>query len=147
MPRRALDRDTAAVGLHDGPGYGQAQAAAAAAAIGLLAPVEALEDVLDLIGGDARPLIAHLHDGLPAGDACPDADGPARWRELDGVADDVVEGLFEARRVVVHDDVLRIIDQVDVFSGSRRAAGLDGATDGLGQVAALMCDRREPGIE
>src|SRR5262245_14681941 len=60
----ALRVDTAAVGVHDGAGDAQADAAATGAwgvGAGAVDAIEALEDLLELVGGDALAGIGHRY--------------------------------------------------------------------------------------
>src|SRR5271154_6214658 len=90
--------DAAAVLGDDAAADGEAEAGAAhGAGVGGVDLVEALEDALELVGGDAAALIADLDFGLVGVDAAgAEVDLGAGRGELDGVGDEVGEGLQDA---------------------------------------------------
>src|SRR5262245_32271385 len=82
--------DPAPMGLGDGTADGQAEAAAfRLLPAGRVDPVETLEDVGGVLGGDADARVGHLEEDSFARPDETDSDGPAWRRELDRIVEEV----------------------------------------------------------
>ena len=90
--------DAAAVLVDDGAADGEAEAGAAhGAGVGGVDLLEALEDVFELVFGDAATEVLDFDDGFDVVDgAGAELDLAAGGGELDGVGDEVGEGLEDA---------------------------------------------------
>ena len=132
--RLARHGDLPAHHVHDVLGDGHAEPSPLDAAHrGAFFPGKRLEDVLLELLGDADAGVAHaelvarppLLAGRELGDA--QRDGPARRRELDGVAQHVEEHLLQAQAVADHG----LVDDVERVDEERELLGLDvGLHDG-----------------
>ena len=100
--------DAASVVVDDAATYCEAETRAAlGSGVGGVALVEAVEDVLDLVGGDAGALVADFDECFVAVEvAGTEVNLAANWGELDGVGDEVAEGLKDAVRVGPDTDAL-----------------------------------------
>ena len=90
--------DTASVVGDDTATDGEAEASAAfGSGVGGVALVETVEDVFDLVGGNAWALVADFKEGLIAVEvAGREVDLAACGGELDGVGDEVAESLKDS---------------------------------------------------
>src|SRR5262249_48643967 len=101
------DVDPAAVRGDDLPDDGQAQPGTAGRALAGN-PVEFLENVRQMLAGDALPRVAHLDLDLVVARPGRQAAGAAPRRVLDGVADQVVEDMVDAVAIDSDGDVGRL---------------------------------------
>ncbi len=103
----ALRPDGAAVLLDDAAADSEAQACAAfLAGVGGLYLLEAVEDAVEFVSGDAAAFVDDLeHDGVGGGVGV-DADGGGCGRELDGVGEEVGQDLEDAVGVAVEEEGL-----------------------------------------
>ena len=111
------------------------------AAAGVVAGPEAVEDAVDVLGRDARPLVGDL-EPPPVRSVGTGADGDAAARRAVpvGVVEQVGEHLGEAGRVRGDVQVARDVDDVD--GAAPRDAGLgDGGLDELADVDGRQCER------
>ena len=90
--------DASAVGFDDGAGEGESQASAFGLLDGVGGAIEAVEDVRQVFGLDARALVADAHDHLLGAHLSADADLALR-RVLERVRDEIGKHLFDARLV------------------------------------------------
>ncbi|MNK63237.1 hypothetical protein D3C87_824490 [compost metagenome] len=111
---------------------------------------EALKEQGDLVGGDANPGVLDFAEDLAWLLTCANDDVTApRRRELEGVADEVVEDLPDARSVHGHQE--RFVGKADLdfevgLAGLRHEAG-DDLADLLAQVSDLLVDAEAPGFQ
>src|SRR5215218_7986916 len=106
LAERALAPDAAAVLLHDRAGDRQAEARAALLArVARVHLLEAVEDRLALVGGDAAAAVAHPERHPVLAPLGAERDARAAWRELHGVRDEVHEHLHRAVGVGPHREV------------------------------------------
>src|SRR6185503_6433601 len=90
----ALDLERASVLLHDRAGRGEPETGAGEILAGSVAPAkEAARDEGNLSGRNPDSLVAHLDADLLGVDFQPELDDASARRELDGVVEDVAEGL------------------------------------------------------
>ncbi len=103
----ALRPDGAAVLLDDAAADGQAEAGAAfLAGVGGFYLLEAVEDAVEFVCGDAAAFVDDLeHDGVGGGVGV-DADGGGGGGELDGVGEEVGQDLEDAVGVAVEEEGL-----------------------------------------
>src|SRR3989441_654142 len=128
--RRGADLDPRAVRVGDPAGDREAQAGALRLPPRLVSPVEALEHVGELRGGDPNPRVRD-DDGRPAVHGCNvEPDATARGRELDGVVEHDQEQLTDQSRITgdprlferadVDPDRLVLRDRAHGVHGARR---------------------------
>ena len=138
--------DAPAVHLHQALDQAQADAQPALGAVE--APLglhEQVEDVRQLLGGDADARVPDPEHRAPPSRPAVSADVAARVGVLGGVVQQVVEDLLQPGRVGVQAD--RVVGQVDESARARvrsneRPAGLDGLRDDRGQVHRPPCGVR-----
>ena len=111
--------DAASVVGDDAATDGKAQAGAAeGAGVGGVALAEAIEDVLELVFGDAAALIADLDDGFVFVEAAGgEMDLAAGSGELDRVRDEVVESLKDAVGICPDGDAIGCEEDASVGPG------------------------------
>src|SRR4029079_11078124 len=95
----ALHPHAAAVGLDDALDDGEPEAGGAAP---LAALPEAVEETADVLGVDARPLVAHREDDLAPARGGADAQRAAQRAVRETVVDQVGERLHEPRAIGEH---------------------------------------------
>jgi hypothetical protein len=133
--------DVAAVLGDDGAADGEAEAGAAhGAGVGGVDLLEALEDLLELVGGDAAAVVLDFDEGFLVGDVLGDqldlaGDGRRRRRELDGVGDEVDEHLEDAVGVGPDMNVAALDGEADVGLLGGGVEELSGALEELGHGA------------
>jgi len=123
--------DAASVVGDDAATDGEAEAGAAErAGVGGVALAEAVEDVLELVFGDAAALIADFNDGFVFVEiAGGEVDLAAGGGELDGVGDEVVEGLKDAVGVCPDGDAVGCEEDAGVGPGGARLLESGGAAE------------------
>ncbi len=123
--------DAAAVLVDDAATDGEAEAGAAqGAGVGGVALLEAVEDVFELVGGDAAALVADLDEGFAVVEiAGGEVDLAAGGRELDGVRDEVVERLQDAVGVGPDVDAVGREEDADVGPWGARLLHAGGAAE------------------
>src|SRR5260370_8037365 len=124
MTNRAFDPDLAAMHLNDllndreaqaGPGYRLGRAASD--------PPEALEDMLDLVRGDAQAGVGHADECKPAVRTGRKGHSPAVRRVLDRVVDQVCHDLDEPVAVAGDDGQSRIEIRLELAHDGPDAPG------------------------
>ena len=101
----ALGPDGAAVLLDDAAADGEAEAGAALLArVGGLDLLEAIEDGVEFVGGDAAALVDDLEEDGVAGGLGVDADGGGWRRKLDRVGEEIGEDLEDAVSVAIEEE-------------------------------------------
>ena len=115
----------------DGAADGEAEAGAAhGAGVGRVDLVEAFEDAFELVFGDAAALVADLEFGLVAVDAaCAQVDLGIGRGELDGVGDEVGEGLEDAVGVGPDIDPLGVEGDAELGLGGAGLLQAGGAAE------------------
>ena len=107
--------------------------------------LEAVEDAVELVAGNAAAFVHDLEKDGVAGGFGVDADGGGRWRELDGVGEEIGEDLEDTVGVAIEEEgfgrgglcdgegLQRQMDGVGVGHGGH---GLDGLLGEIAQGAA-----------
>ena len=122
----ALCPDGAAVLLDDAAADGETEAGAALlAGVGGLDLLEAVEDGVELVGGDAAAFVDDLEEDGVGGGFGVDADGGGGGGELDGVGEEIGEDLKDAVGVAVEEEGLG-------RGGLRDGGGYELEMDGVG---------------
>ena len=131
----ALSPDAARVLQDDGAANGQAQAAAAfLTRVRGVYLLEAAEDGLQLVGGDAPAMVDDGEgDAVDAG-AQHDGDGRVRRRELDGVGEQIGEHLEQAVGVGGDLNLRGVADELHSGRLGHRRHAVDGLADDLRQL-------------
>ncbi len=95
--------------LDDAAADGEAEAGAALlASVGGLDLLEAVEDGVELVGGDAAAFVDDLEEDGVGGGLGVNADGGGGGRELDGVGEEIGEDLKDAVGVAVEEECFGI---------------------------------------
>ena len=152
----ALRPDGAAVLLDDAAADCEAETGAAfLAGVGGLDLLEAVEDAVEFVGGDAAAFIDDLEEDGVGGGLGVDVDGGDGRGELDGVGEEVGEDLEDAIGVAVEEEGLGIgglgdgggfeleVDGVGVGHGGH---GVDGLLGEIAQGAAANLQRGAAGL-
>ncbi len=152
----ALSPDGAAVLLDDAAADGEAETGAALlAGVGGLDLLEAVEDAVELVGGDAAAFVDDLEEDGVGGGLGVDADGGGDGGELDGVGEKIGEDLEDAVGVAVEEESFGIgslgdgerfeleVDGVGVGHGGH---GVDGLLGEIAQGAAADLQRGAAGL-
>ena len=112
--------------LDDAAADGEAEAGAALlAGVGGLDLLEAVEDGVELVGGDAAAFVDDLEEDGVGGGLGVDADGGGDGGELDGVGEEIGEDLEDAVGVAVEEEGFGI-------GGLGDGGGLEREVDGVG---------------
>jgi hypothetical protein len=125
------------VGGEDAVGDGEAEAGSARGGVSVaVSPVEGLEEVGEVVGGDPRPRVGHAEPGPVCGGAARHHDPPTRWRVADGVLDQVGGGARELLAVGLDrtGGVMRPELQRQTGGVGLRTEALDEVVQLLGQV-------------
>jgi len=150
----ALCPDGAAVLLDDGAADGEAEAGSAfLASVGGLDLLEAIEDGVEFVGGDAAAFVADFEqDGIGGGLGL-DADGGGGGGELDGVGEEVGEDLEDAIAVAVEVEGVGagaggwfLEDDVDGSVVGHAGHGVGGLLDEVAEGAAAELEWGAAGL-
>ena len=152
----ALRPDGAAVLLDDAAADGEAEAGAALlAGVGGFDLLEAVEDGVELVGGDAAAFVDDFEEDGVGGGFGVDANGGGGGRELDGVGEQIGEDLQDAVGVAIEEEGFGVgglgdgggleceMHGVGVGHGGH---GVDGLLGEIAQGAAADLQRRAAGL-
>ena len=142
--------------LDDAAADGEAEAGAALlAGVGGLDLLEAIEDAVELVGGDAAAFVDDFEEDGVGGGLGVDADGGGYGGELDGVGEEIGEDLEDAVGVAVEEEGFGVgglgdgggleceMDGVGVGHGGH---GVDGLLGEVAQGAAANLQRSAAGL-
>ena len=142
--------------LDDAAADGEAEAGAALlAGVGGFDLLEAVEDAVELVGGDAAAFVDDLEEDGVGGGFGVDADGGGDGRELDGVGEEVGEDLEDAVGVAVEEESFGIGDlghgggferQMDGVGVGHGGHGVDGLLGEIAKGAAADLEGRAAGL-
>ena len=103
----AFCRDGPAHGLHKTTRYGEAEPRSGRHAVAALGAIETVEDMAEIFGRDANPLIGQRHRHHPALHRHAQRDTGADRRILHRILHQIRQRLFEQARVGAHREPLR----------------------------------------